>query len=153
MSLEEKDLIKGLGQVMNQDTFRAVREKKSGLIQFNPVKMVNVCFAKHDKGGRTYMFINPSDQRLSPDTKIAVNTKYGLRIAYVVSSLKVQRKYLKALARVINNSSNKYSKVVGVFMDEDAETFVRLGGIHEQQSENRVDVQSKGNQLSEQIVG
>ena len=42
MSLEEKDLIKGLGQVMNQDTFRAVREKKSGLIQFNPVKMVNV---------------------------------------------------------------------------------------------------------------
>lgn len=45
MSLEEKDLIKGLGQVMNQDTFRAVREKKSGLIQFNPVKMVNVCFA------------------------------------------------------------------------------------------------------------
>lgn len=153
MSLEEKDLIKGLGQVMNQDTFRAVREKQSGLIQFNPVKMVNVCFAKHDKGGKTYMFINPSDQRLSQDTKIAVNTKYGIRIAYVVSSLKIQRKYLKALARVINNSSNKYSKVVGVFMDEDVETFVRLGGKHEQQSENRVDVQSKGNQLSEQIVG
>ena len=118
---------------MNQDTFRAVREKQSGLIQFNPVKMVNVCFAKHDKGGKTYMFINPSDQRLSQDTKIAVNTKYGIRIAYVVSSLKIQRKYLKALARVINNSSNKYSKVVGVFMDEDAETFVRLGGTHEQQ--------------------
>lgn len=153
MSLEEKDLIKGLGQVMNQDTFRAVREKQSGLIQFNPVKMVNVCFAKHDKRGKTYMFINPSDKRLSQDTKIAVNTKYGIRIAYVVSSLKIQRKYLKALARVINNSSNKYSKVVGVFMDEESETFVRLGGKHEQQSENRVDVQSKGNQLSEQIVG
>lgn len=152
MSLENEGLIKGLGQIMTQDTFRAVREKKSGLVQFNPVKMVNVCFAKHDKGGRTYMFINPSDQRLSPDTKIAVNTKYGLRIAYVVSSLKVQRKYLKALARVINNTSNQYSKVVGVFMDEKAETFVRLGGAHEQQGKNRVDVQSEGNQLSKQIA-
>ena len=80
MSLENEGLIKGLGQIMTQDTFRAVREKKSGLVQFNPVKMVNVCFARHDKGGRTYMFINPSDQRLSPDTKIAVNTKYGLTI-------------------------------------------------------------------------
>ena len=114
--------------------------------------MVNVCFARHDKGGRTYMFINPSDQRLSPDTKIAVNTKYGLRIAYVVSSLKVQRKYLSALARVIGNPSNKYSTVAGVFMDETAETFVRLGGTHEQQGKNRVDVQSEGNQLSEQIA-
>lgn len=136
MSLENEGLIKGLGQIMTQDTFRAVREKKSGLVQFNPVKMVNVCFAKHDKGGKIYMFINPSDQRLSPDTKIAVNTKYGLRIAYVVSSLKVQRKYLKALARVIGNPSNKYSTVVGVFMDETAETFVRLGDAHEQQGEN-----------------
>lgn len=153
MSLENEGLIKGLGQIMTQDTFRAVREKKSGLVQFNPVKMVNVCFVKHDKGGRTYMFINPSDQRLSPDTKITVNTKYGLRIAYVVSSLKVQRKYLKALARVIGNPSNKYSTVVGVFMDETAETFVRLGDAHEQQGENRVDVQPEGNQLSEQIVG
>lgn len=139
MSLENEGLIKGLGQIMTQDTFRAVREKKSGLVQFNPVKMVNVCFARHDKGGRTYMFINPSDQRLSPDTKIAVNTKYGLRIAYVVSSLKVQRKYLSALARVIGNPSNKYSTVVGVFMDEKAETFVRLGGAHEQQCKKDVD--------------
>ena len=57
MSLEEKDLIKGLGQVMNQDTFRAVREKKSGLVQFNPVKMVNVCFAKHDKNIYVYQSI------------------------------------------------------------------------------------------------
>ena len=130
MSFENQDLIKGLGQVMTQDMFRAVTNKKTGMIGFNPVQMVNVCFAKHDKDGKTYMFINPSDKRLCKGVKIAVKTRRGISVAYVVSSVKVQKKYLRALARAINNPSNKFTKVIGVY-ESGQDIYTELGAENE----------------------
>ena len=141
MSLENQDLIKGLGQVMTQDMFRAVTDKSTGMIGLNPVKMVNVCFAKHDKDGKVYMFINPSDKRLCKNTKISVKTRRGISVAYVVSSVKIQRKYLRALGKAIGNPSNKYTKVIGVY-ESGEETFTELGVDNEQQSQSRINVQS-----------
>lgn len=131
MHLEEENLIKGLGQVMTQDTFRAVKDKSTGMIGFNPVKMVNVCFAKHNENGKVYMFINPSDRRLGKNTKIAVKTRRGISVAYVVSSVKIQRKYLRSLGKAIGNPSNKYTNVIGVY-ESGKDAFTELGAENEQ---------------------
>lgn len=141
MHLEEENLVKGLGQVMTQDMFRAVTDKSTGMIGFNPVKMVNVCFAKHNKDGKVYMFINPSDKRLGKNTKISVKTRRGISVAYVVSSVKIQRKYLKSLGKAIGNPSNKYTKVIGIYKSGE-DTFTELGAEDEQQSQSRINVQS-----------
>lgn len=141
MNLDRANLIKGLGQAMTQDMFRAVTDKSTGMIGLNPVKMVNVCFAKHDKDGKVYMFINPSDKRLSKNTKIAVKTRRGISVAYVVSSVKIQRKYLRSLGKAIGNPSNKYTKVIGLYKSGE-DTFTELGAENEQQSQSRINVQS-----------
>lgn len=114
-SLEENGLVKGINDVLVQDMFRAVTSKQNDMIQFNPVKMIHICFVQFEGYDKVYMFKNPSDRRLKAGEKVKVHTALGDRDAYVVSSLKMQNKYLKALSLAVGNKCDRLEKIIGVY--------------------------------------
>lgn len=121
-SLEKNGLVKGVGDTMVQDMFRAVKNKQNGMIQFNPVKMVNICFVKLEENGKIYAFNNPGDKRLKKGTKVRVCTVRGEKDAIVESSLKIQMKYLNNLLYVTSGKKSlKLKDIVGVYTKKTAE--------------------------------
>lgn len=96
-------LIKG-AEVLKQDMFRAVTEKETGRITFQPVKMANICFVKFDGIDKVYAFNNPSDKRLKIGSQVIVDTIRGEQRATVISNIKIQNKYIKNLMNVIGNN-------------------------------------------------
>lgn len=102
-NVEKNGLIKG-AEVLKQDVYRAITDKKSGMIQFNPVTMVHLCFVKFDGNDKIYTFINPTDKRLTSGTRVIVDTRNGEQEATVFRSIKIQRKYLHNLMDVLGNN-------------------------------------------------
>lgn len=112
----EGKLVKGTGDTMVQDMFRAVATANGGGIGFNPVTMMNVCFAKLDGCDKVYAFNNPRDLRLCEGTKVKVNTSLGQKDATVVSSIKIQAKYLSDLMYAFcGKRVYKLQDVIGVY--------------------------------------
>lgn len=101
-NLEKNGLIKG-AEVLKQDMFRAVTEKKTGHIIFQPVNMVNICFVKFEGLDKIYAFNNPSDKRLKIGSQVIVDTIRGEQKATVISNVKIQDKYVLNLMNVIGN--------------------------------------------------
>lgn len=123
--MKEIKMIKGTGDTMVQDMFRAVTAVDGGHIAFNPITMVNVCFVKHDGCNEIYAFNNPSDERLAMGTRVRVNTVFGEQDATVVSSIKIQKKYIPDLMfAMCGKRIDKLKNVVGVYKME--ETLCRL---------------------------
>ena len=78
--------------------------------------MINLCFVQHDNSDKIYVFENPSDKRLKAGTKVKVDTKYGEKDATVVSSIKLQKKYLKSFMLAFTGSRiAELKKVLGVY--------------------------------------
>lgn len=129
--MEEKiineELIKGLEDTMINDTFRAVTYKNR-MIQFQPVKMVNVSFVKFDDNDKLYIFENPSDERLKEGDKVLVYTSLGQSTATVYTSLKIQHKYLRSLMKVIGADHSKLKRIAGVYKQVTREEVVLLEG-------------------------
>lgn len=111
-NLEKNELIKG-AEVLKNDVFRAVTEKLTGNIKFQPVEMQNICFVKHDGVDKIYAFNNPSDKRLKGGVRVVVDTRFGNQEATVVSSVKIQKKYVKSLMAVIGNDK-PLKNIVGI---------------------------------------
>ena len=51
-------LNKGIENVMVQDFYRAIT-LPNGSVQFNKLKMANLCFVKFHENGKVYVFNNP----------------------------------------------------------------------------------------------
>lgn len=114
-NLEKLGLVKGIKEESIKNVFKAVTDK-SGKIILQPVKMVNLCFVQHDNSDKIYVFENPSDKRLKAGTKVKVDTKYGEKDATVVSSIKLQKKYLKSFMLAFTGSRiAELKKVLGVY--------------------------------------
>ena len=111
-NLEKNELIKG-AEVLKNDVFRAVTEKLTGNIKFQPVEMQNICFVNHDGIDKIYAFYNPSDKRLHGGVRVVVDTRFGNQEATVVSSVKIQKKYVKSLMAVIGNDK-PLKNIVGI---------------------------------------
>ena len=108
-------LNKGIDNALVQDVYRAVT-KANGNIEFNKVKMINLCFVKFDGNEKIYAFNNPSDKRLKGGTRVCVDTFRGEMDATVVKSIKIQDKYLKDLMYVVAGSGNlELKNVIGVY--------------------------------------
>ena len=117
-NLEKAGFIKGIKEESIKNVFKAVTDK-SGKIILQPVKMVNLCFVQHDNSDKIYVFENPSDKRLKAGTKVKVDTKYGEKDATVVSSIKLQKKYLKELMLIFTGSyKTGLKKVLGYYKIE-----------------------------------
>lgn len=111
-------LNKGIENKLVQDMYRAVTQE-DGKVQFNPVKMINICFVKHDGNDKVCAFENKSDKRLKKDTRVQVKTANGVTDATVVSSIKIQRKYLKSLMLALCGVSiNQLQPVLGVYEEK-----------------------------------
>lgn len=107
-------LNKGIESVLVQDTYRAV-QKPNGSIEFNKVKMVNLCFVKFDGLDKIYTFINPTDKRLEEGTKVLVDSAGRNSVAYVVSSIKIQNKYVKELMYAMSGKKGlELKNVLGI---------------------------------------
>ena len=114
-NLEKLGIVKGIEEESVKNVFKAVTDK-SGKIILQPVKMVNLCFVRHDDNDKIYVFENPSDKRLKAGTKVKVDTKYGEKDATVVASIKLQKKYLKELMLAFTGGrTTKLKKVLGVY--------------------------------------
>lgn len=114
-NLEKTEFIKGIKEESIKNVFKAVTDK-SGKIILQPVKMINLCFVQHDNSDKIYVFENPSDKRLKAGTKVKVDTKYGEKDATVVSSIKLQKKYLKSFMLAFTGSRiAELKKVLGVY--------------------------------------
>lgn len=109
------ELIKGLEDNLVRDMFRAVTDKKTGMVSLNPVSMINVTFVRFGGNDKIYIFENPSDKRLKQGSKVCVKTLKGLNDAYVVTSFKVQKKYLKNVMTLIGAEHSKLKKLYGVY--------------------------------------
>lgn len=108
---------KGIDSKMIQDYYRAVVDER-GNVKFNHIKMVNVCLVKHDGCPTVYAFENKSDKRLPEGTRVQVMTKYGVREGTVVSSLKIQNKYLKELTYALGGKKhNTLQPILGVYKE------------------------------------
>lgn len=111
-------LNKGIENKLVQDMYRAVTFE-DGEVKFNPVKMINICFVKHDGNDKVYAFENKSDKRLKTGTRVQVKTIAGIADATVVSSIKIQRKYLKSLMFAFCGMSiNQLQPVLGVYEEK-----------------------------------
>lgn len=114
-------LNKGIDSELVQDTYRAVIDHK-GNISFNSVKMLNLCFVKFDDNDKVYTFNNPSDKRLDAGTKVIVDTVRGQQQATVISSIKIQEKYLRDLQKAMCGKAMNLRNVLAVL--ERKEVFV-----------------------------
>ena len=117
---EEKEMCsngklnKGIENDLVQDVYRAV-QKPNGSIEFNKVKMVNLCFVKFDGLDKIYTFINPTDKRLEEGTKVLVDSAGRNSVAYVVSSIKIQKKYIKELMYAMSGKKGlELKNVLGI---------------------------------------
>lgn len=111
-------LNKGIENKLVQDMYRAVT-LGNGEVKFNPVKMINICFVKHDGNDKVYAFENKSDKRLKTGTRVQVKTITGIADATVVSSIKIQRKYLKSLMFAFcGMSTSQLQPVLGVYEEK-----------------------------------
>lgn len=109
------DLNKGLDSKLVQDFYRAISDKK-GNIKFNHIKVVNIAFVKHDGCNKIYAFNVPCDKRLKEGQKVVVDTSRGEQLATVVSSIKIQQKYVKNLLYAITGRKGlKLKNVIGVY--------------------------------------
>lgn len=127
-------LNKGIDSKLVQDTYRAV-QKPNGSIEFNKVSVVNLCFVKFDGCEKVYAFKNPSDKRLEEGTKVLVDTVHGSSPATVVSSIKIQRKYVKELQYAMTGKRDlKLKKVLGVFETKTVETEVLTKLVNENEN-------------------
>lgn len=115
-----KKFIKGANSTKS-NVFKATTDD-FGILSFTPIKMVNLCFVKHDNQenvDKTYVFKNPTDVRLKPGTRVVVNTYQGDVPVTVVDSIKIQRKYLKGLLKAtIPHWNERLRPVVGVIEQE-----------------------------------
>lgn len=106
-------LNKGIDSELVQDTYRVVIDHK-GNISFNSVKMLNLCFVKFDDNDKVYTFNNPSDKRLDAGTKVIVDTVRGKQQATVISSIKIQEKYLRDLQKAMCGKAMNLKNVLSV---------------------------------------
>lgn len=113
-------LNKGINSKSVQDVYRSVQDNKGNII-FNKINMVNVCFVKFDDSEKVYMFNNASDKRLEAGTKVLVDTEYGEKDAIVVSSIKIQNKYLKLLQDAMCGKRLQLKNVLGVYKTKTVE--------------------------------
>lgn len=110
---------KGLDGVLVQDVFRAVTDKKTGMIGFNPLKMSHLTFVKFYGNDKVYMFNNPTDKRLKSGTKVLVDSAGKDSVAIVVSSIKIPTKYVGALQMAMGvRAGTKIKNVLGVYETE-----------------------------------
>lgn len=122
MALEEKNMVKGTGDTMVQDMFRAITNKETGLIQFNPIVMINLTLVTFNEGDKLYTYRNPSDKRLIPGTKVRVQVGHGESDAIVYDSIKIQKKYLKSFLHITSGNRNLELKdIVGVYKTKKVE--------------------------------
>lgn len=116
--LKNVKVVKGVGNKMVQDVYRAVSTEDGKNIIFNHVEMINICFVKHDNCDQVFAFENPTDTRLVEGTKIKVETQYGETKATVVSSIKLQKKYLSDFMYAFcGRRINHLRKVIGVYTE------------------------------------
>lgn len=122
------EVVKGV-ELQVQNVYKAVTDKK-GNVTFNPIKMINVCFVKFDGNDKVYMFNNPTDKRLKTDTKVLVDSAGKDTVATVVSSIKIQEKYLGSLRVAMGNPYPYLKNVLGVYETKTVkvEELVELGG-------------------------
>lgn len=126
---EVKRITKGINTLV-QDVYRAVQDKK-GNIKFNKVKMKNLCFVKFDGMDKVYVFNNPTDVRLDEGTRVLVDSCGRETDATVVSSIKIQNKYVKHLMFAISGRRDlKLKNVLGVYETKTVQVneLTRLGG-------------------------
>ena len=122
-------LNKGIEGTLVQDVYRAV-QNKNGDIVFNKVKMVNLCFVKFDGNEKVYTFKNPSDKRLEKGTKVLVDTCRGEMEATVLTSIKIQNKYVNELQYAMTGYYDLGLKnILGVYETKTVATkvFTKLG--------------------------
>ena len=121
-------LNKGIENNLVQDVYRAVTNDY-GDITFNKVQMINVTFVKHDGMDKVFAFENKSDKRLREGDRVCVDTIRGEQDATVVSSVKIQKKYLKYLMKAIcGEYITNLKPVIGVYKEVKKETLIKLGG-------------------------
>lgn len=114
-NLEKLGLVKGIEEESIKNVFKATTDKR-GRITLQPIKMINLCFVRHFENEKIYVFENPSDKRLASGTRVRVDTKHGEKDAVVVSSIKLQRKYLKNfMLAFTGDGSSELKKVLGVY--------------------------------------
>lgn len=111
---DDKDEIKkGVDNNMVQDFYRAITNKK-GMVKFQPLKMVNLCFVKFSENGKVYTFNNPTDKRLKVGTKVLVDSAGKDTKGTVVSSIKLPKKYLADLQMAMSGKHTPLKDVLGV---------------------------------------
>lgn len=107
--------------------------KADGSIVLNKVKMLNLCFVKYNPNGKVYTFVNPTDKVLKEGTKVLVDSAGTDSVAYVVSSVKVQKKHAKDLLYAMTGKKGLELKyVLGVYetktVKTEVEELVAFGG-------------------------
>lgn len=100
-----KKFTKGVDVDLVQDMYRTVTDPKTKQVTFSPVKMVHLVFVQFDGNDKVYTFNNPTDTRLKKGVRVLVDTRFGEKIATVVTSIKIQKKYLKNLMVAMGNDS------------------------------------------------
>lgn len=119
--MEQQKFVKGL-ESSKSNVFKAVT-LRGGAVQLAPISMLNLCFVKHDNQenqNKTYVFLNPTKKRIEPGMKVIVETCKGYAPVTVVSSIKLQRKYLKGFMDAFSCSNNKkLRKVCRVITNEE----------------------------------
>lgn len=85
-----------------ENIYRGIIEH--GKLVFQPIKMKTYVFVRHikDDGSLTdevFIFNNPKNERIDPGTVVLCDTKYGVKDAVVISSVKIFKKYANALVR------------------------------------------------------
>lgn len=126
---DKTNLNKGIEGDLVQDVYKAVQNKDTGQITFNTIKMINVVFVKHDNSDKIYAFENKSDKRLKQGTKVKVDTYYGAKDAVVISSIKIQQKYLPSLMKAVSGELvSQLRQVIGVYKKVQEEKLIKIGG-------------------------
>lgn len=100
-----KKFTKGVDVDLVQDMYRTVTDPKTKQVTFSPVKMVHLVFVQFDDNSKVYTFNNPTDTRLKKGTRVLVDTRFGEKIATVVTSIKIQKKYLHDLMVGMGNDT------------------------------------------------
>lgn len=108
------EVVKG-ANILVQNVYKAVTNVKDGTVRFDPLKIVNVCFVKFDGNDKVYMFNNPTDKRLKTGTRVLVDSAGKDTVGTVVSSIKIQEKYLGSLRVAMNNPYPYLKDVLGIY--------------------------------------
>ena len=87
---------------------------------------VTIVFARFEGMERIDVFENKEGSLIPSKTKVRVNSNRGEFDAYVVSSIKIKRKYIKDLANVYGYDSAELMPVIGVYKQIVKEELVEL---------------------------